>query len=116
MSLRERARKAGCWLGGHLIDGVADALSESLFRALVALLAALLSGLLGVGCRHGMATPLRHLLPAAARTGCGPQPARPQLAGRSRTAASNPLDGRQATAESDALVSAGESLERAEEQ
>jgi hypothetical protein len=90
MSLRERARKAGCWLGGHLIDGLADALSESLLRLLVALAAALLSGLLGVGCRHGMATPLRHLLPAAARIGCRPQPARPQLAGRSRTPASNP--------------------------
>jgi hypothetical protein len=63
MPLRELAKKAGYWLGGHFFEGLLDALCEWLVRALAALVAALLSGLLGVACRHGTATPLRHLLP-----------------------------------------------------
>jgi hypothetical protein len=76
MPLRELAKKAGCWLGEHLFEGLLDALCEWLVRSLAALVAALLSGLLGVACRHGTATPLRHLLPAAERAVCGP-PAHP---------------------------------------
>ena len=80
MALRELAKKAGCWLGGHLFEGLLDALCEWLVRSLAALVAALLSGLLGVACRHGAATPLRHLLPAASRASCGPQPTHHQVA------------------------------------
>jgi hypothetical protein len=68
MPLRELAKKAGYWLGGHLFEGLLDTLCEWLVRALAALVAALLSGLLGVASRHGTATPLRHLLPAAEST------------------------------------------------
>ncbi|HEV3457553.1 MAG TPA: hypothetical protein VHG32_13400 [Thermoanaerobaculia bacterium] len=74
MPLRDLAKKPGCWLGGYLFEGLLDALCEWLVRSLAALVAALLSGLLGVACRHGTATPLRHLLPAAASAACGAQP------------------------------------------